>query len=297
MRAIKKNNPEIKTTEPFNGLFTQGMVCHETYKDNNGKWLSPEEVEKNDKNELIKISDKSKVNIGQSESMSKSKKNVIDPENMIAAYGADAVRWFILSDSPPEKDVQWSNQGVNAAYKFLQKLYNLTNTIVNSKNTSDSKNIDFEIKFNNYVLKITKLINNFQLNVVVANVYSIYNLFNSALSEEISNACLKKNLSKLMQLIIPFVPHLAHECLEQLGSKEINVWPQVDSKLNLSEKIKIAIQINGKTREIIELKKDLDEKNVINECKKINKINEHLSKRKITKIIYVKNKIINFLAN
>ena len=297
MRAIKKNNPEIKTTEPFNGLFTQGMVCHETYKDNNGKWLSPEEVEKNDKNELIKISDKSKVNIGQSESMSKSKKNVIDPENMIAAYGADAVRWFILSDSPPEKDVQWSNQGVNAAYKFLQKLYNLTNTIVNSKNTSDSKNIDFEIKFNNYVLKITELINNFQLNVVIANVYSIYNLFNSALNEEISNTCLKKNLSKLMQLIIPFVPHLAHECLEQLGSKEINVWPQVDSKLNLSEKIKIAIQINGKTREIIELKKDLDEKNVINECKKIKKINENLSKKKITKIIYVKNKIINFLTN
>ena len=95
--------------------------------------------------------------------MSKSKKNVIDPENMIKSYGADAVRWFILSDSPPEKDVQWSNQGVNAAYKFLQKLYNLNYTIINRKDCSSEKNKDFEIKFNNYLLKITDLINNFQL--------------------------------------------------------------------------------------------------------------------------------------
>ena len=95
---------------------------------------------------------------------------------MINSYGADAVRWFILSDSPPEKDVQWSNQGVNSAYKFLQKLYNLTHLTVNHENTKDSKNIDFEIKFNNYILKITDLIDNFHLNVVVANVYEIYNL-------------------------------------------------------------------------------------------------------------------------
>jgi leucyl-tRNA synthetase len=294
-RAVQKNNPKINVTEPFKGLFTQGMVCHETYKDTDGKWLNPEEIEKNNKNEFEKITDKTKVTVGPSESMSKSKKNVIDPEIMIKSYGADAVRWFILSDSPPEKDVQWSNQGVNAAYKFLQKLYNLTHIIINRKDPQINKSEDFEIKFNNYILKITNLIKNFQLNVVVANVYSVYSLFNSSINEEISNECLHKNLSKLMKILIPFTPYFAHECLEQLKAKDINIWPRADSELNLDEKIKIAIQINGKTKEIIELKKDLNEKNVINECKKIKKINDQLIKNKIQRTIFVKNRIINYL--
>ena len=297
MRALQRNNTKIKTIEPFKGLFTQGMVCHETYKDDGGKWLSPEEIEKDSKGEFIKSSDKTHVIVGPSESMSKSKKNVIDPENMIKSYGADAVRWFILSDSPPEKDVQWSNQGVNAAYKFLQKIYNLTHVINNRRDVKNIKDKNFDIKFNNYIFKITDLINNFQLNVVIANIYGIYNLFNSVLNEEISNECLKKNLSKLMKMLIPFVPHLAHECLEQLNSKNVNIWPAVDGKLELGEKIKIAIQINGKTREIIEIEKDLDEKDVIIECKKSNKIKDQLTKNKIQKIIYVKNRIINYLIN
>jgi len=295
MRVIQKNNNKIKTTEPFKGLFTQGMVCHETYKDSSGKWLSPEEIEQKDKVGLIKKSDQTLVVVGPSESMSKSKKNVIDPENMIKSYGADAIRWFILSDSPPEKDVQWSSQGVNAAYKFLQKLYNLTNLVLSRKNISSEKNKDFEIKFNNYILKITDLVNNFQLNVVVANVYSIYNLFYSTLDQKVDNECLKKNFSKLMRMLIPFVPHLAHECLEQLGEKNINVWPTFNSNLSIEEKIKIAIQINGKTREIIEIKKDSDEKDVINETKKIKKINDQLIKAEVKKTIFVKNKIINYL--
>jgi len=295
MRVIQKNNNKIKTTEPFKGLFTQGMVCHETYKDSSGKWLSPEEIEQKDKVGLIKKSDQTSVVVGPSESMSKSKKNVIDPENMIKSYGADAIRWFILSDSPPEKDVQWSSQGVNAAYKFLQKLYNLTNLVLSRKNVSSEKNKDFEIKFNNYILKITDLVNNFQLNVVVANVYSIYNLFYSTLDQKVDNECLKRNFSKLMRMLIPFVPHLAHECLEQLGEKNINVWPTFNSNLSIEEKIKIAIQINGKTREIIEIKKDSDEKDVINETKKIKKINDQLIKAEVKKIIFVKNKIINYL--
>jgi len=297
MRAIQNVNPKIKTVEPFKGLFTQGMVCHETYRDAANKWLSPEEVEKNEKNEVIKILDKTKVVVGPSESMSKSKKNVIDPENMVNTYGADAVRWFILSDSPPEKDVQWSNQGVNAAYKFLQKLYNLTNIIIIRKDNANNQNANFEAKFNNYIVKITEFINNFQLNVVVANIYSIYSLFNSSLNTEVSNTCLKNNLSKLMRMLIPFVPHLAHECLEQLGEKKINTWPEIDNKLNLDQKINIAIQINGKTREIIEIKKDSDEKTVIDETKKVKKINEYLNKSEIKKTIFIKNRIINYLTN
>jgi len=295
MRAIKKNNLKIKIEEPFKGLFTQGMVCHETYKDINGKWLNPEEIEKINQNEYVKLLDKTKVTVGPSESMSKSKKNVIDPESMIKSHGADAVRWFILSDSPPDKDVQWSNQGVSAAYKFLQKIYNLNNTIIVRKERGSTKNEEFEIKFNNFILKINNLIDNFQLNVVIANVYSIYSLLVITTEEDVSNECLKKNFIKLIKILIPFTPHLAHECLEQLGEKNKDNWPEVDSKLNLNEKIKIAVQINGKTKKIIEVKKDLEEKDVINECKKNIKINENLINKKIIKIIFVKNKIINYL--
>ncbi len=296
MRAVKKNNPEIKENEPFKGLFTQGMVCHETYKDSNNKWLNPDEIKKDEKNRIIKISDKTTVTVGPSESMSKSKKNVIDPESMIKVYGADAVRWFILSDSPPEKDVQWSSQGVTAAYKFLQKIYNLNNLIIERKNKSSEKDEEFEVNFNKYLVKITNLINNFQLNVVVANIYIIYNLFAGAQEEEISNKCFKKNFSNLLKVLIPFVPHLAHECLEKIGETKIDTWPKINDDLILDEYIKIAIQINGKTREIIEVKKDLDEKSAINESKKNKKINNNLTNKKITRTIFVKNKIINYLV-
>jgi len=228
--------------------------------------------------------------------MSKSKKNVIDPEKMIKSYGADAVRWFILSDSPPEKDVQWSNQGVNAAYKFLQKIYNLNYSILNREDCGQNNEVEFETSFNSYVLKITNLINNFQLNVAVANIYEIFNLFSSFEKKVVSNQCLKKNFVSFMKLMIPFTPFLAHECLEQLGIKEINNWPKIEKELIASQKVKIAIQINGKTREIIQVEKDLNEKDVINESKRNEKISKNLISKKITRIIFVKNKIINFLV-
>ena len=287
MRVIKKNDPKIIEKEPFKGLFTQGMVCHETYKNLEGKWLSPEQVKN--------IDNKKNIIVGPSESMSKSKKNVIDPEDMIITYGADAVRWFILSDSPPEKDVQWSNQGVNAAYKFLQKIYNFSHVVANRKDRKGLNEREFETNFNNYILKITKLINKFHLNVVIANVYSIYTLFSNAANDQISNKCLKKNFINLLKILIPFTPHLAYECLEQHGEKNPDIWPEIDRKRLLSEKVTIAIQINGKTKEVVKVKKDLDEKNVINETKKIKKIKEILMNKEIIKIIFVKNKIINYL--
>ena len=296
MRALKKNNSDINYNEPFKGLFTQGMVCHETYKDNEGKWLSPDEIEKNSKGECLKKSDKSKINIGPSESMSKSKKNVIDPESMIKEYGADAVRWFILSDSPPEKDVQWSNQGVNAAYKFLQKLYNLNILIINRGQNKNLIDNDFNLKINSFLNKVTSSIENFNLNVVIANVYEIYNLFNSNIDKEISNECLKKNIVKLMKILIPFIPHLANECLEIYKIKDKNKWPIVDKKLILEEKIKLAVQINGKTRDVIEIKKDLNQNEVMKICKSESKAKNKIFEKEIKKIIFVKNRIINFIS-
>ena len=130
MRAIGLNNTEINIKEPFKGLFTQGMVCHETYKDENNNWLSPDEVFTDNGKDFFLKNDKSiKIKVGPSESMSKSKKNTIDPENMINQYGADSVRFFILADSPPERDVQWSEEGMISSYKFIQKFSLLSEQI------------------------------------------------------------------------------------------------------------------------------------------------------------------------
>mgnify|MGYP001351082745 CR=1 FL=1 len=296
MRALKKNNNKIITDEPFKGLFTQGMVCHETYKDEKGKWLSPNEIEKDSNGNFVKSTDKSKVIVGSSESMSKSKKNIIDPESMINSYGADSVRWFILSDSPPEKDVQWSNQGVNAAYKFLQKVYNLSHLILTRNDKKGLKDNEFNMKFNSYIYKITKLINEFSLNVVIASVYEIYNLFNSYLDKEISNKCLKDSIVKLMKILIPFTPHLALEILENFGVKDNYRWPKIDDSLIKEESIKMAVQINGKTRVVLEIKKNLNEKDVVSLCNKNMKLKDKILKAKIIKIIYVKNRIINFIT-
>ena len=131
MQAINHNNNDFNLTEPFKGLFTQGMVCHETYKDAKNNWLSPDEISTEDKiNYFKKDNPKEKVIVGPSESMSKSKKNTIDPEEIIKNYGSDAVRLFIVSDSPPEKDIQWSEEGISACYKFIQKLWTLHKNIL-----------------------------------------------------------------------------------------------------------------------------------------------------------------------
>ena len=149
---------------------------------------------------------------------------------------------------------------------------------------------------NSYVNKITKSINNFNLNVVVANVYEIYNLFQIHLSKEVSDSCLKTNLVKLMKILVPFTPHIAYECLEMLGTKEIKTWPKVDSKLIKQEKIKMAIQINGKTRDVVEIDKGESQMSVERLCKNNSKIKSKILNQTVNKVIFVKDRIINFIV-
>ncbi|MDC0472746.1 leucine--tRNA ligase [Pelagibacteraceae bacterium] len=298
MKAINNTNPKIKTTEPFKGLFTQGMVCHETYKNENGEWLSPDDIEKDKDGYTISKEDRSIIKVGPSEAMSKSKKNTIDPENMIKIYGADAVRWFILSDSPPEKDVQWSNQGVNASYKFLQKIWNLNSAVLKHKNSKDNKVSDLQLtsEIESYIFKLTNLIENFQFNVVIAQIYEMYNIINSSLKKDVSKECLKKILVKFMKVLIPFVPHLANECLEILRAEDINNWPKIN-KENIKEiSVKVAIQINGKTKSILDVKQNLSENEVVKISMKESKVSKNLSDKKIIKKIFVKNRILNYLV-
>ena len=294
-KVINHFNNKIKISEPFKNLFTQGMVCHESYKDEKGNWLYPDEIKKIDNKNAIKISDKSKVIVGPPESMSKSKKNTIDPETMIENYGADAVRWFILSDSPPEKDVQWSDNGVVSSNKFLQKIWNLNTLIINRK--EKKINEKFVVKLNNeidkIVVRIDESINDFKFNVSIANFYEAYKVLNIFYEAEVDNLSLSNNLIKIMKLMIPFTPHIAYECLEMQKCETTNQWPTVNHNLKID--VKFAIQVNGKTRDIITVRQDMVEKEIDLIVKDKSKAGKFINNKNILKTIFVKNKIINYI--
>ena len=294
-KALNKCNKNINLSEPFKNLFTQGMVCHESYKDQEGNWLYPNEIDKIDNKTALKKSDKSKVIIGQAESMSKSKKNTIDPESMIHIYGADAVRWFILSDSPPEKDVQWTNTGVASANKFLQKIWDVNCSILNNTlvNGDEKLEKEFQLKINGYLNKIDKSINDFRFNVTIALFYEIYKVFRHYLDKKIGSKILKVSVINIMKQMIPFAPHLSHECLELMKCKDVGVWPKI-VKSSL-ENIKIAVQINGKTRDIMTIKENLDQQDVKDLILNKSKAKKYIEGKNITKTIFVKNKIINYI--
>ncbi len=294
-KGICKINKSFTISEPFKNLFTQGMVCHETYKDIKGNWLFPHEVLKIDNKTIKKKIDNSEVKIGPSESMSKSKKNTIDPETMIKSYGADAVRWFILSDSPPDKDVQWSDSGVTSSSKFLQKIWNIVFTIKHRKEKKIDKSImqNFDSQVDDLANKINVAVKDFKFNVGIAHFYEAYKLFSTSINSSISNENLTLNLTKILKMMIPFTPHLAYESLELLGCKTSDIWPKI--KGDIIKEIKFAVQVNGKTRDILTMKKDLNEKQVTNMIKKSSKAKKFLENKQTIKTIFVQNKIINFI--
>ncbi len=299
MKAIKNSGYKIDHTEPFKNLFTQGMVCHETYKDEKGNWLYPEEVNKTDNKNIVKKKDGLKVLVGAAESMSKSKKNTVDPETIIKQYGADAVRWFILSDSPPEKDIQWSDVGVSSSNKFLQKIWNLNKLVLDRKNIRGEENEEknFKNKIDVFINKIDSSIQNFQFNVAIAQFYEIYRYLSDSIKKEIGNKVLILYLTKVMKIMIPFTPHIALECLEKLKCKDIETWPTINQKALEDVNINLAVQVNGKTRDVIPIKKDLIEKEVNKLVQSGSKAKKFLMDKKIIKTIFVKNKIINYILN
>jgi leucyl-tRNA synthetase len=302
MRAIAYQNNAFKYVEPFSGLFTQGMVCHETYKDEKGKWVARDEIELVDDKTFIKKGSREKVMVGPSEAMSKSKKNIVDPENVIQNFGADAIRWFILSDSPPNKDIQWSEEGISSSFKFIQKLWNLNLNIINRK--GKKTNEDEDDKLEKYTIKIflniNKNLENFQYNVVIANFYDIYNNYiNFIENQKISSDSLRKNLEKILTLIMPILPHFASECLTMLNPKlnlENISWPVYDKALMEDSDCNIVIQINGKKRSLIKLPINSNESFVVEKAKLESNVKKYLINNNVKKQIYVKNRLINFIV-
>ncbi len=296
MRAISYKNEKINLTEPFDGLFTQGMVCHETYKDPDNNWVSPDEVETVDGKKYLKRDRSKLISVGPTESMSKSKKNTIDPEDIISNYGADAARLFILSDSPPEKDVQWSEEGITSAFKFVQKLWNL-NSKINDEIKKDHKEDtnDEILKYTNkFIKKVTENLENFSYNKIIANLYEMYSFLIKQINQNYKKETLIENYTKILIAMQPIIPHFSNECLETLQVKDIN-WPKFDEDVLKENKTKLVIQVNGKKRGLLETKINISEEELIQIIKKDEKIIKHLGNSEIKRKIYIKNKLLNII--
>ena len=297
MRAIGLNNNDMNIKEPFSGLFTQGMVCHETYKDENGNWINPEDVISEDGKNFFELANKSKkIFVGPSESMSKSKKNTVDPQKIINEYGADSVRLFILSDSPPEKDIQWSETGMNASFKFIQKMWALNEKVLSYEKKSSTFNEDIE-KFTNQIIeKINNDIDRFALNVVIASLHKIYTFINKHTNQDDWGENFTENYCNILRVINPIIPHFSNECLHKLNQNINEIkWPEVNPKYIETVSTNIVVQINGKKKKVFSFENKLDEDSLINTIKKDNQIKKLIDNQEIIKTIYVKNKIINFI--
>ena len=297
MHAISYKNDQMNLKEPFKGLFTQGMVCHETYRDPNNNWVSPEQVDTIEGKKVLKSNNAVEVKVGPIESMSKSKKNTIDPEQIINDYGADAVRLFILSDSPPEKDVQWSEEGIVSSSKFIQKLWVLHLKILDEINKKHQKNLGKDlIKFTNqFIKKITKNLNNFSYNVIIANMHEMYSFLSKEINNEYTPDILSENYKKILTTILPVIPHFATESLRSID-EDVNIeWPKFDETLIEEDFVNIVIQINGKKRGLIKSKRNILEKELLEDIKKEKNIMKYLINSEIKKKIYVPNKLINII--
>jgi leucyl-tRNA synthetase len=290
---------KLKISEPFENLFTQGMVCHPTFKTENGKWVFPKEVIEKDGSYFL--DNKEKVLKGDSQAMSKSKKNIVDPDDIIKIYGADAVRWFILSDSPPDRDIQWSDSGIQGAFKYIQKIWRVCEKIKIYKKEKVETDNNFLININILIKEITECIEKFHINVAVAKLYIYLNNLNEEIDkktlneEDIINA-----YKKYLIIVSAFIPYIANECWEKI-TKQNNlssqVWPKIENTLIKKDNFDVVIQINGKKRAIINAIKDENEENIFTKSLAIKNIKVILDEKNIIKKIFIKNKLLNIVTN
>jgi leucyl-tRNA synthetase len=294
-----KDEFKFKFSEPFQNLFTQGMVCHPTFKTEKGDWVFPKDVKFEGGKYFL--DNNLKVLKGDSQAMSKSKKNIVDPDDIIKIYGADAVRWFILSDSPPDRDIQWSDSGIQGAFKYIQKIWRICEKIKIYKKEKEETDNSFLIKTNILIKEITECIEKFHINVAVAKLY----IFLNNLNEEIDKKTLNQEniinaYKKYLIIISSFIPYIANECWEKI-TKENNLssqeWPKIEDNLIKKDRFDVVIQINGKKRAIINAINDEKEENVFSKSLAIKNIKVILEEKTIIKKIFIKNKLLNIVTN
>ncbi|MGD9884269.1 MAG: leucine--tRNA ligase [Reyranella sp.] len=254
--------------EPFDGLFTQGMVCHETYRAADGSWLMPEEVERSAGGTVVRRSDGTPVAVGRSEKMSKSKKNVVDPDQIIRDYGADTARWFMLSDSPPERDLEWTEAGVTGAWRFQQRLFRIASTALGELPAAGtpkpaqlaSAATDLRRAAHKAIAGVSADIEAFHFNKAVARLYELANTIDGfEAADEGSRWALREALEIFVRLAGPMTPHLAEELWQALGHTSLladSPWPSAEDALLVDDTVTIALQVNGKLRGTIQMPKD-----------------------------------------
>jgi leucyl-tRNA synthetase len=288
-RALQRLG-RISIAEPFKGLFTQGMVTHETYRAGDGSWLSPDEV-KRDGDDWVHIESGHPVTPGRVEKMSKSKRNTIDPEPILAKYGADAVRWFMLSDSPPERDLEWSEAGIEGASRFVQRVWRLA---IGSK-PAEGEDESLRRKLHRTIAAVGEAIESLQFNKAVAQLYEL----TSAIEKAGPSATRHEAVEMLIVLTAPAAPHLAEECWAALGRPGMIAdapWPSFDSALLVDDEVTLAVQVNGKLRDTLSAPRGLDRDAVEALALASEKVQRQLDGASPRKVIVVPDRLVNIVA-
>jgi leucyl-tRNA synthetase len=306
MRGMKRTGWS-KIEEPFAGLFTQGMVLHESYRDANGKWLYPEEVKKQADGTAITL-DGDPVTVGRREVMSKSKKNVIAPASIIDSYGADTARLFMLSDSPPERDLEWTEGGVEGAWRYINRLWRLASEppatlpppgTARPAQLSDEAEAAWRLVHKTIAL-VSESVETLRFNVAVAQIRTLSNALEALKGTGAGEAwVLAEGLRLLVRLIGPMTPHLAEAMWAELGGEGLlcdQPWPKADPALIIDDVIKIAVQVNGKLRATVDLKRDAAEDEARAVALAAPNVVAAMAGKPPRKVIVVPNRIINVVV-
>ena len=302
-RAMKSTG-YLEQSEPFAGLFTQGMVNHESYKDGQGRWLYPEEIEFRDGTAVVRETG-APVLVGRIEAMSKSKRNTVDPGAIIDRYGADTARWFILSDNPPERDMEWTETGVLGAYRFVQRLSRLADgsmeALGDKPESFAAEALALRRSTHRAVAAVTQALEDFSFNVAVARIYELAGAIGEAdrAGEADGMAWARREaLEMAARLIAPMMPHLAEDMYARLGGVGLlakQAWPDADAALVAADSVTIAVQVGGKLRGTIVVAPGTPKTEVLALAEAETNVAEHLVGKKIVKRIHVPDRIVNFV--
>lgn len=288
-RALQRLG-KISFAEPFKGLFTQGMVTHETYRAGDGSWLSPDEVRR-DGDDWVHIESGHPVIPGRVEKMSKSKRNTVDPEPILAKYGADAVRWFMLSDSPPERDLEWSEGGIEGASRFVQRVWRLAN----DSKAAEGEDESLKRKVHRTIAAVGEAIEALQFNKAVAQLYELTTAIEKAGASRSRNEAIRA----LILLVAPGAPHLAEECwaaIDGTGMVADAPWPSFEPALLIDEQVTLAVQVNGKLRDTLSAPRGLDRAAAEALALASDKVQRQLGGASPRKVIVVPDRLVNIVA-
>ena len=284
---------KLDFAEPFESLFTQGMVTHETYKHGDGSWLSPDEVEKNGADWMV-IADGSAATTGRVEKMSKSKKNVVDPDPIIEQYGADAVRFFMLSDSPPERDLPWSEAGIEGSWRFMNRLWRLFLSVADQKDAPQAADKALQRKLHQTIAGVADDVEALSFNKAVAKIFELVNLIEKSQPSRDRTAAIKA----LARIVAPMVPHIAEEAWALFGETDLIAnapWPEVDESLLVEDEVTIAIQVRGKLRDTLTAAKGSSKEHLEGLALASEKVQRSLDGAEVKKVIVVPDRLVNIV--